>query len=64
MITESNDKTNTPHIEIINSFFETNQEAEVIFPDEETIEKELEQYRLYLISKHLPDHCVQLIYLS
>lgn len=36
----------------------------VIFPDQETIEKELERYRLYLISKYLPDHCVQLIYLS
>ncbi|HVX27350.1 MAG TPA: hypothetical protein VHB70_13460 [Parafilimonas sp.] len=38
--------------------------SEVIFPDEETIQKELERYRLYLISKHLPDHCVQFIYLS
>lgn len=63
MRTESNEKLNMPLNEPVTNFFES-KKTEVLFPDEETIEKELERYRLYLISKHLPDHCVQLIYLS
>ncbi len=65
MFTELNSKAEIKHSKtLITGLMETESESTIIFPDEETIQQELERYRLQLICKHLPDHCTQLLFLS
>lgn len=65
MLQYSNRKANAPKAEeLTNALNNAVTDAETLLPDKEIILKELDSYRIAQIYKQLPDHCIQLFFLS
>ncbi len=64
MVTDLNIQPDISKEEELTNDLQEAKDSDPCIPDKEVILKELDNYRMAQICKELPDHCIQLCFLS